>query len=71
MKKQTIATIRALSIVLMLLACAGTSEISEQPATPAFKYYELDGLYLTTDEKQMNGVAMDHVKLRVGEFVVV
>ena len=71
MKKHTIATMIALYIVLMLLACVGTSEISEQPASPAFKYHELDGLYLTIDGKQMNGVAMDHVKLAVGESVVI
>ncbi|HQL44955.1 MAG TPA: hypothetical protein PL073_13810, partial [Spirochaetota bacterium] len=71
MKKHTIATMIALYIVLMLLACVGTSEISEQPASPAFKYHELDGLYLTIDGKQMNGVAKDHAKLAIGESVVI
>ena len=71
MKKHIIAAMIPLCIVFMFLACAGTSEISEKPASPAFKYHELDGLYLTIDGKQMNGVAMDHVKLRVGESVVI
>ena len=70
MKGKIAVTMTTLALIAFLAGCAGVPKVVvpevQKPAT-----YELGGLYLTTDEKQMSGVAHDSAKLGVGETVVV
>lgn len=70
MKNKIASMMVALVIIAMLVACAGVPEV-KVPAVKKAPTYELGDLYLTTDAKQMTGVARDSVKLGVGENVVI
>jgi len=71
MKKQNVSVMGVILVAFMIIGCAQASGLLEQSMVPDLKSYELDGLYVTTDEKQMGGVAKDHAKLTVGESVVI
>jgi len=70
MKAKILTTMMALLAIVLLVGCASVPKV-KVPAVQKAPVYELGGLYLTTDEKQMTGVARDHVKLGVGETVVI
>ncbi len=71
MKKRITVSIMTLCAIVLLVGCAGVPMKVKVPALEKAPVYELDGLYLTTDPKQMTGVARDHIKLGVGETVVI
>lgn len=57
--------------IALLVGCVGVPRVVKQPEIVTPTNYEVAGLYLTADAKQMTGVPRDHVKLAVGETVVV
>ena len=73
MKTKIITMMLSLVAVALLVGCAGVPEVGllKVKLPKVEKAPELGGLYLTTDLKQMTGVARDHVKLGVGESVVI
>lgn len=54
----------------ILASCAKVPKLQMPSIQPTPKY-ELGGLYLTTDAKQMSGVSRDRIKLGIGESVVI
>ncbi|MFN3550680.1 MAG: hypothetical protein ACK4WJ_02580 [Endomicrobiia bacterium] len=60
----------ALVTIGILSSCAKVPKLQVPSVKPTPKY-ELGGLYLTTDAKQMSGVARDSIKLGVGESAVI
>jgi len=70
MKNKIVATMGTLFVIALLVGCAGVPEV-QAPKVGKAPVYDLGGLYLTTDAKQMTGVARDRVKLGVGETVVI
>jgi len=70
MKGRIAATMVALVAIAFCVGCAGVQKVKVPEKVMPTKY-ELADLYLTTDSKQMTGVARDHIKLAVGETVVI
>lgn len=70
MKGKVASLMTPLVAIVLLVSCAGVPKV-KVPVVEKTPTYELGGLNLTTDAKQMSGVAIDHVKLGVGETVVV
>lgn len=68
MKSYKIAiTMAVVFTITFLIGCAKVSKVK----VPTSTKNELDGLYVTTDPKQMTGVPRDNAKLGLGETVVV
>ncbi len=70
MKGKFIVKIMALLAITFIVGCAVVPKI-KVPAVGKAPVYELDGLYLTTDARQMTGVDRSSAKLGVGETVVI
>jgi lipoprotein-anchoring transpeptidase ErfK/SrfK len=69
--KAKIATMMVVLVTIALfVGCAGVQKAKDLAAEKP-QAYELGGLFLTKDEKQMTGIAKDSAKLGVGETIVI